>query len=96
MEEPRKKGENMKGPKTELRFDGDFYDITTWTKRHPGGRVIEFYTEKGEDASVAIREFHHRSMPKVMSVLRSLKSRPAQDTEEDNGKLLPHNLFRRF
>ena len=68
--------------KLELRFDGDDYDITSWAKHHPGGGVIRFYTEEGEDASIAIRQFHQRSISKVMSMLRSFKSRPATMTEE--------------
>ena len=89
-EDQENKGD-MSGPRTELCFDGDYYNVATWAKHHPGGKIIEFYTEKGEDASIAIRQFHLRSMPKVMSILKSLKCRSGCDTEDDDddGKLLP-------
>ena len=74
------KGKDRKRPRIELHFDGRYYDVTTWAKHHPGGKIIEFYTEKGEDASIAIQQFHQRSMPKVMSVLNSLKCRPVSNT----------------
>ena len=65
----------------ELLYEGYYYDVTEWVKRHPGGRIIEFYTHSGEDATMAIQQFHQRSTKKVMSIMKSLKRRPASDKE---------------
>ena len=65
----------------ELLYEGYYYDVTDWIKRHPGGRIIEFYTQKGEDATMAIQQFHQRSTKKVMAIMKSLKRRQASDSE---------------
>lgn len=65
----------------EILYEGYFYDVTEWIKRHPGGNIIKFYTESGEDATCAVQQFHQRSTKKVMSIMKSLKRRPAKDQE---------------
>nr|WPT09939.1 front end desaturase A [Namalycastis rhodochorde] len=41
-----------------LVIDGDVYDITNWSKKHPGGsKVISHYA--GQDATEAFRAFHN-------------------------------------
>jgi len=63
--------------KIELLYDGYFYDVTSWIKKHPGGDVIKLYTESGEDSSVAIKQFHLRTFDRVSSIMRMLPKRPA-------------------
>jgi cytochrome b involved in lipid metabolism len=65
----------------EILYDGYFYDVTDYLSQHPGGKVMMFYTEKGEDATHAIQQFHHRSFKKIQLLLKSLKKRPATDSE---------------
>lgn len=84
------KKENVEGEiseriadRKEILFDGYFYDVTDFIKRHPGGSVITYYTKRGEDATHAIQQFHHRSINKVNAMMSSLKKRPASDTESD-------------
>jgi len=69
--------------KKEVYYNGYFYDVTDWIRKHPGGNIIKFYTKQGEDASLAIQEFHNRSTKKVLSIMSSLKKRPA--TPKDLG-----------
>lgn len=64
--------------KKEVLYNNYFYDVTDWVRRHPGGRIIEFYTKSGEDATLAIQEFHQRSAKKVNVIMSSLKKRPAE------------------
>jgi len=63
--------------KKEILCDGYFYDVTEWVKRHPGGKIIEFYTDSGEDATLAIQQFHQRSTKRIKAIMSSLKKRPA-------------------
>ncbi|KAJ6635865.1 Acyl-lipid (8-3)-desaturase [Pseudolycoriella hygida] len=65
----------------EILFDGYFYDVTDFIQKHPGGTVIEYYTEKGEDSTHAMQQFHKRSMEKVRVMMSALKKRPATDSE---------------
>ncbi|CAG7785810.1 unnamed protein product, partial [Allacma fusca] len=44
-----------------------------------GGKLIEFYVNNDEDASLAIQQFHLRASNKVNIILSSLTSRPAPD-----------------
>lgn len=67
----------------EILYDGYFYDVTDFIKSHPGGTIIEYYTEKGEDSTHAIQQFHKRSIKKVNNMMRSLKKRPASDNESN-------------
>lgn len=74
------------GPMTgrkEVLFDGYFYDVTDFVKRHPGGSIIEYYTKNGEDATHAIQQFHQRSTKRVTAIMNSLKRRPASDSESN-------------
>lgn len=74
------------GPMTgrkEVLFDGYFYDVTDFVKRHPGGSIIEYYTKNGEDATHAIQQFHQRSTKRVTGIMNSLKKRPASDSESN-------------
>jgi hypothetical protein len=52
---------------------GRWYAVNDFVKRHPGGRILNFY--RGKDASEAYTEFHVRSV-KADKMLKSLKSRP--------------------
>lgn len=65
----------------EILYEGYFYDVTEFVKRHPGGNVILFYTEKGEDATQAIQQFHNRFINKINLMLKSFHRRPASDSE---------------
>jgi cytochrome b involved in lipid metabolism len=65
----------------EILFEGNYYDVTHFIQRHPGGNVIKFYTEKGEDATQAIQQFHNRSIHQIHIILKSFKKRPALDNE---------------
>jgi cytochrome b involved in lipid metabolism len=69
----------------EILYEGYYYDVTHFIQRHPGGNVIKFYTEPGEDATLAIQQFHHRSIKQVLAMMKALPKRPAQDTI-DHGK----------
>lgn len=72
----------------EILFDGYFYDVTDFIQKHPGGTVIEYYTEKGEDSTHAIQQFHKRSAEKVRLMMSALKKRPASDSESNPMHLL--------
>lgn len=65
----------------EILVDGYFYDVTDFIKMHPGGTVIDYYTNDGEDATHAVQQFHHRSIKRVKTIMNCLKKRPASDTE---------------
>lgn len=67
----------------EILIDGYFYDVTDFVKRHPGGSVIEYYTKAGEDGTHALQQFHHRSIDRVHNIMKSLKKRPALDSESN-------------
>lgn len=71
---------NASGTK-EILCDGYFYDVTNFISRHPGGSIIKFYTESGEDATHAIQQFHQRSAGRVSSIMGALKKRPASNSE---------------
>jgi len=64
----------------EILYEGEVYDVTDWISRHPGGRIIEFYTQPGEDSTLAIQQFHNRSMLRVSSLMKSMKK-----TSKSNG-----------
>lgn len=74
--------ESMAGRK-EILCDGYFYDVTEFISKHPGGTVIEYYTEKGEDGTHAIQQFHQRSIKRVNIMMRSFKRRKAADHESN-------------
>ncbi|XP_037048906.1 acyl-lipid (8-3)-desaturase-like isoform X2 [Bradysia coprophila] len=65
----------------EIIFDGYFYDVTEFIKRHPGGSIILDYTKPGEDGTHAIQQFHHRSFDKVKKMMGSFKKRPVTDSD---------------
>lgn len=67
----------------EILFDGYFYDVTDFIRKHPGGRIIEFYTQTGEDGTHAIQQFHQRSIKRVKPIMSNLKKRPASDNESN-------------
>jgi len=62
----------------EILYDGWLYNVTEFSKIHPGGKIIHFYTKPGEDATIAIQQFHHRSFDKVKKMLNCLPKRPAK------------------
>lgn len=67
----------------EILFDGYFYDVTDFIKKHPGGRIISYYTNSGEDSTHAIQQFHYRSIKRVKVMMNSLKKRPASISESN-------------
>lgn len=67
----------------EILCDGYFYDVTNFVKKHPGGSIIEYYTQNGEDGTHAIQQFHQRSIKKVRVMMSSFKKRPASDSERN-------------
>jgi len=71
----------MKIGKKEILYDGYFYDVTNFIDRHPGGSVIEYYTNTNEDATCPIMMFHHRSKKKVDAIMNTLPRRPAMEHE---------------
>jgi cytochrome b involved in lipid metabolism len=75
--------------KKEILIDGRYYDVSLWVKAHPGGKVINYYTESGEDASIAFQQFHNRSIVKVEKIKESLTSRiPSSDSERKSANNL--------
>ncbi|CAL8085963.1 unnamed protein product [Orchesella dallaii] len=72
--------EKRGGKKLEILYEGYFYDVTEFIKRHPGGNIIELY-QNGEDATIAIQQFHYRSLKMVLARMKGLPKRPAT-TEE--------------
>lgn len=67
----------------EILFDGFFYDVTDFISKHPGGPIIKYYTEKGEDSTQAIQQFHLRSIEKIRLMMGALKKRPASKSESN-------------
>ncbi|KAJ6647039.1 Acyl-lipid (8-3)-desaturase [Pseudolycoriella hygida] len=67
--------------KKEILIDGYYYDVADFIKKHPGGSIIEYYTKSGEDATLAVQQFHLRSMKRVTGIMSSLKKRPAPENE---------------
>ena len=76
----------------EILYDGYFYDVTTFMRKHPGGSIIDYYTKPGEDATLAIQQFHQKSSAKVNMIMSALKKRPARDEE----CMLLHKCFNRI
>mmetsp|Transcript_15241 Transcript_15241/g.20122 ORF Transcript_15241/g.20122 Transcript_15241/m.20122 type:complete len:428 (+) Transcript_15241:38-1321(+) len=68
------------GNKNEILIDGKWYDISNFSKKHPGGRVITYYA--GQNASEAYHEFHSRSKS-ADKYLKSIPSRPAEQESSD-------------
>jgi len=75
--------------KLELLYDGLLYDVTDWVKKHPGGAIINMYAGKGEDATIAIQQFHHRAMDKVERILKCL---PRRTPNEDDCKYFSQKI----
>lgn len=65
----------------EILYDGYLYDVTDFIERHPGGGIITYYTQEGEDCTIAFEQFHMRSMTRVKAIMNSLKKRPATNRE---------------
>lgn len=85
-------------PRKEILYEGYYYDVTDFIQRHPGGiELLEYYTEPGEDATIPILTFHHRSHAKVQGIMKSLKRRPADDTARtERQKLLTEDFLQLF
>lgn len=47
--------------------------MTDWIPKHPGGKIIEFYCNSGEDATQAIQQFHFRSLDRVQRIMAPMK-----------------------
>ena len=73
----------------EVLYDGYFYDVTNFVKKHPGGSIIEYYTQHGEDATHSIQQFHQRSTKKVSAIMNSFKKRKAHDDESKPKSISP-------
>lgn len=72
--------DNGKG-REEIYYNGYFYDVTDFIRRHPGGNIIKFYTAHGEDATQAIDQFHYRARNRVETIMKTFKRRPAEKQE---------------
>ncbi|CAL8122104.1 unnamed protein product [Orchesella dallaii] len=71
-------------PRKEIVYDGNYYDVTDFIKRHPGGeQIMGYFAIPGEDATLAIQQFHARSFNKVEGIMKSLKSRPVTESPDD-------------
>ncbi len=80
----------------EVLYDGYFYDVTTFARKHPGGSIIEYYTKHGEDATLSIQQFHHRSTKKVSAIMNSFKRRKAEGHECEYNNLLLYSTYLSF
>lgn len=80
----------------EILCDGYFYDVTSFIDRHPGGSIIKYYTQSGEDATHAIQQFHHRSAERVRTMMRAFKKRPASDSESIELQFGSNDLLEEF
>ncbi|OXA59621.1 acyl-lipid (8-3)-desaturase [Folsomia candida] len=65
--------------KKEILHNGYFYDVTNFS--HPGGNIISFFVNNGEDSTNTFRQFHHRSIAKSSLMLQSLPRRKAEPGE---------------
>lgn len=65
--------EQVARPRKTLFYAGSWYDVTEWTQKHPGGKIIEFYCNSGEDATQAIQQFHLRSFDRVQRLMAPMK-----------------------
>ncbi|ODM88962.1 Fatty acid desaturase 2 [Orchesella cincta] len=66
--------DDKNGPDVETKeifYDGHYYNVTEFIKRHPGA----------EDATVPIQQFHSRSIAKVHGIMKSLPCRPQTDAD---------------
>jgi len=61
----------------EIYYEGYLYDVTDWIPDHPGGKIIEFYTDEGEDATIPIQQFHQRSIKQILARMKTFSKRPA-------------------
>lgn len=66
--------------KLEVLYDGHYYDVTEFFKRHPGGEIMQLYLD-GDDATIAMNQFHYRSLKTMKAYLKGLKKRPALEEE---------------
>ncbi len=84
---------NTEKGKEEIFYNGYFYDVTDFIRRHPGGNIIKFYTTPGEDATQAIDQFHYRAKNRVETIMKSFKKRKAETKERRfSKKCVPVNL----
>jgi len=77
MEAPEALPEMGMFPRKEIYYEGEMYDVTDWIPNHPGGKIIEFYTEAAEDSTLPIQQFHHRSMKQVLARMETFKKSAA-------------------
>jgi len=71
----------------EILINGTWYNIEDFVKKHPGGRIINFY--RGKNATEAFNEFHNRS-PKAHKMLKLMKkTRPDEGKSKLDGNLDP-------
>ncbi|CAL8122106.1 unnamed protein product [Orchesella dallaii] len=75
---------DLRTPRKEIVYDGNYYDVTDFITRHPGGKqIMGYFTNPGEDATSAIQQFHARSFNKVQGIMKSLKSRPVTESPDE-------------
>lgn len=74
---------NKNVERKEILYEGYFYDVTDFIRKHPGGSIITYYSQTGEDSTVAIQQFHNRSIKRVTGMMNSLKKRPASSSESN-------------
>jgi len=75
----------------EVLVDGRYIDVTEFKKRHPGGRVMNFYFSGKEDATSAFRAFHSRS-EKAHKILKALPSREKTEQDETQQEKTPEEI----
>lgn len=76
--------QTAKAEKREVLVDGRFYDVTNL--KHPGGNVINFYSNNEIDATEAFANFHFRSK-KAKKIMEHLPSRPADEKKLEKNRL---------
>lgn len=75
LEIPNRPSTQKSNTKSEILINGFFYDVSKFS--HPGGDIIKFYVNNGEDATTAFQEFHNRSIRKAELILKSFSKREA-------------------
>ncbi|CAL8112301.1 unnamed protein product [Orchesella dallaii] len=95
QDEVKMDSSKVKKKPLEILYDGYYYDVTDFVRRHPGGReIIGFFTHPNEDATIPMQQFHSRAFDKVEGILKALKRRPATETIEissEEKKILTKN-----
>jgi fatty acid desaturase len=77
-----------------LYIDGVWYDTTDFSKKHPGGNVIDYYNN--QDASRIYREMHYRSKKAnlMLDSLPKIDDNTIPDTVSNKDMLLDFDRWR--